>query len=230
MTSCQQAKNTLPSMASGVVMLNYGGVEMPTWCEVVSANEVWNLIMKIDGNQQTFTFSAAYWSNQVSYNDASVKYGLSSTNGEYKSPLYWQMPFNYVRVGFLGSRTGNTLNWGYFGYTGNSLYAQIADGAYRGINFDRNAWKSVVGNGSLQPNCNRSGFNSNSDAGNNGVRLGILGNNEGECLSPDSRIGFGGFGNYCGCDTTNSCGMETFCGGDNGDGIHYKAFGYIMIR
>ncbi|KAL9953456.1 hypothetical protein ACROYT_G040878 [Oculina patagonica] len=58
------------------------------------------------------------------------------------------------------------------------------------------------------------------------ARIGILGNNENDCDTNDSRIGFGG-GGYP--DDSNTCGNEARAGGDNGD-KHIKAMGYILIQ
>ncbi len=103
--------------------------------------------------------------------------------------------------------------------------------AFRSINFDRNAWKALSGAGSLQVNCNRSGFNTQTDSGGNFVRarIGIIGNNEANCLTPDSSIGFGRAGDAGGQDNNNSCGNEAFWSADNGD-VRAKNYGYIMVR
>ena len=56
------------------------------------------------------------------------------------------------------------------------------------------------------------------------ARIGILGNNENDCVTTDSRIGFGTGGAH---DDSNTCGNEAKHGGDNGD-KHIKAMGYIL--
>ena len=44
--------------------------------------------------------------------------------------------------------------------TASSLYSLIADGNYRATALSRNTWKSLIGSqASLQPNCNKEGFN-----------------------------------------------------------------------
>ena len=50
---------------------------------------------------------------------------------------------------------------------------------------------------SLQSSCNREGFNILSDDNSMGkARIGIIGNNENDCVSSDSRIGFGTGGRH----------------------------------
>ena len=61
------------------------------------------------------------------------------------------------------------------------------------------------------------------------VRLGVLGNNEDDCGSPDSRIGFGGAGAPCGGNGAISCGNVCACGGDAGD-RSTATFGYVLVR
>ena len=110
----------------------------------------------------------------------------------------------------------------------NSLYSLIADGHYRPISMGRATWKSLIGSqASLQPRCNREGFNVASESSHHAkARIGILGNNENECRSCDSRIGFGTAGKH---DDSNTCGNEATRGGGNGD-KHIKAMGYILVQ
>ena len=61
---------------------------------------------------------------------------------------------------------------------------------------------------------------------NSKARIGILGNDQNSCSSPDSRIGFGTAGNH---DDTNTCGNEAVFSADNGD-KHIKAMGYILVQ
>ena len=87
----------------------------------------------------------------------------------------------------------------------------------------------LVFKASLQHNCNREGFNAKSDRKQNSkARIGILSNNENECQSCDSRIGFG-TGGYP--DDSNTCGNEALAiyEADNSD-KHIKAMGYILVQ
>ena len=91
----------------------------------------------------------------------------------------------------------------------------------------RDMWKTLIGSQAfLQANCNREGFNVMTDKDGNWprARIGILGNNEKNCFSCDSRIGFGKGG---GSDDSNTCGNEASIGfGDK----HIKAMGYILVQ
>ena len=114
-----------------------------------------------------------------------------------------------------------------------SLHSLISDGLYRPTTLGRNKWKSLIGSASLQPNCNQEGFNTKWSYSHPGppiraARIGILGNEQNDCITCDSRIGFG-TGGYP--DDTNTCGNEALSenGADNGD-KHIKAMGYIFVQ
>ena len=73
----------------------------------------------------------------------------------------------------------------------NSLYSLIADGQYRHTSLGLDTWKSLIGSeASLQKICNKEGFNAVSkDSRFSKARIGILGDNIGDCRTCDSRIG-----------------------------------------
>ena len=96
----------------------------------------------------------------------------------------------------------------------------------------------MIKDSSLQRFCNREGFNAvKNNASYPGewarVRLGIVGNENGEdCDSPDSWLGFGGYGNIEGCamNNRNSVGnVSGNCQPDNGE-KDIRAFGYILAQ
>ena len=107
----------------------------------------------------------------------------------------------------------------------NSLHSLIADGNYRSTSLGRNTWKKLIGRkASLQRNCNKEGFNSYSYSK---ARIGIISNQENDCFTCDSRIGFGTQGYPVGGD--NTCGNWARHGGHNGD-RDIKAMGYILVQ
>ena len=147
---------------------------------------------------------------------------------ETKLPTYWNTPFNKI---CLGMKIGQQFKSVVINHQARSLYSLIADGKYRATSLGRNTWKKLIGSrASLQPYCNKEGLNVLSKNINtiiySQVRIGILGNNENECNSCDSRIGFGTGGHH---DDSNTCGNEAIAGGDNGD-QHIKAMGYILVQ
>ena len=111
----------------------------------------------------------------------------------------------------------------------NSLHSLIADGKYRSTSLGRHTWKKLIGQrASLQRKCNQEGFNTRTVQYHSRARIGIISNNENDCYSTDSRIGFGTGGhphdgNTCG-NTANGQYQP-----DNGD-KDIKAMGYILVQ
>ena len=93
----------------------------------------------------------------------------------------------------------------------------------------------MIKDSSLQRFCNREGFNAvKNNASYPGewarVRLGIVGNESGDCDSPDSWLGFGGYGKKCAMNDRNSVGnVSGNCHPDNGK-KDIQAFGYILAQ
>ena len=110
----------------------------------------------------------------------------------------------------------------------NSLFSLIADGKYHATSLGRNTWKSLVGSrASLQRNCNKEGFNVVGDSPRQSkARIGITANEQNDCGSCDSRIGFGTGGLH---DDANTCGNEATHSPGNGN-KHIKAMGYILVQ
>ena len=112
-----------------------------------------------------------------------------------------------------------------------SRYSLIADGQYRAISLGRETWKSLIGSdASLQLNCNKEGFNTADvnrfNAYHSEARIGIIANQENDCRSCDSRIGFG-TGGYL--ENGVVCGNVAYVRGDNGD-RRTPGMGYILVQ
>ena len=124
-------------------------------------------------------------------------------------------------------KIGQQINFIVINKQANSLYSLIADGQYRATFLGRNSWKTLIGSSaSLQFNCNKEGFNVMTDSYRAKSRIGILSNQENDCFTPDSRIGFG-TGGYP--DDFNTCGNAAAFYPDNGD-KNIKAMGYILVQ
>ena len=144
---------------------------------------------------------------------------------ETKLPTYWNTPFNKI---CLGMKIGQQFKSVVINHQARSLYSLIADGKYRATSLGRNTWKKLIGSqASLQPNCNKEGFNvlfGNKQQSK--ARIGIVANNQHNCGTCDSRIGFGTGGYH---DDSNTCGNEATYDADNGE-QHIKAMGYILVQ
>ncbi|XP_022778591.1 uncharacterized skeletal organic matrix protein 5-like [Stylophora pistillata] len=157
------------------------------------------------------------------FNPQGGETGLDSQ--ETKLPTYWNTSFSEI---CLGMKIGNLSRFILVKKQASSLYSLIADGKYRATSLGRNTWKLLIGSeASLQLNCNKEGFNAVAKSkGNSKARIGIIANNENDCESCDSRIGFG-TGAYG--DDSNTCGNEAIFASDNGN-KHIKAMGYILVQ
>ena len=144
---------------------------------------------------------------------------------ETKLPTYWNTPFNKI---CLGMKVDQQFKSVVINYQARSLYSLIADNIYRNTSLGRDTWKELIASqASLQLNCNKEGFNVLIGSKQQSkARIGIVGNNENDCRSCDSRIGFGTGGDY---DDSNTCGNEATYNADNGD-QHIKAMGYILVQ
>ena len=173
--------------------------------------------------QKTFHYTSALWSDKNEYNPRGGETGFDTH--ETKLPTYWNTSFSKI---CLGMKIGQQINFIVINRQADSLYSLIADGQYRNTSLGRNKWKTLIGSqASLQSKCNKDGFNVVSDHNSNSkARIGILGNEQNDCRTCDSRIGFGTGGSP---DNSSTCGNEALHSSDNGD-KHIKAMGYILVQ
>ncbi|XP_028412836.1 uncharacterized skeletal organic matrix protein 5-like [Dendronephthya gigantea] len=162
----------------------------------------WTLVMKLDGTKNTFIYGSSLWTNKETYAAQDGLEGL--TEKESKLASYWNTPFTKICLGMSHKKA---TKWMTLDDTASSLYSVIADGQFRATTAGRAAWKSLIAGSSLQKNCNREGFNAVFR-----IRIGFQANNEEDCNSCDSWIGYG---------------AERTCG--NGD-KNLATFGYILVQ
>ena len=136
---------------------------------------------------------------------------------EAKLASYHNTPFTKL---CLGMTRNDVTNWILVNYAGFSLYSLVADGNYRRTNAGRQKWKSLVNGASLQEHCNREGFNVMFSHHELKLRIGIAGNNENDCSSCDSVLGFG-------FDISQLKGSS---GELHAHGSQIHTFGYIFIQ
>ena len=116
-------------------------------------------------------------------------------------------------------KQGKDLRFFALSKTAMSLHSLIADGKYRETNVAKSSWKNLLKDGQLQRKCNKQGFNILKY-----VRIGIMSNQEDDCKTCDSWIGFGLKGeNTCGNFAAKKW-METKQGADE------KVMGYILVQ
>ena len=104
----------------------------------------------------------------------------------------------------IGMNNSGVTKWLRIDVTASSLHDMFAAGAYIPTELGRTAWKEFASGSYLQDNCNREGINVKRDGNKLRIRIGILGNNEDECRSPDSEIALGGTYTSCGTSVDRS--------------------------
>jgi hypothetical protein len=172
--------------------------------------------------QRTFTYDSDYWTDKESY---AVEDGLEGlTEKESKLASYWKTPFTKI---CLGMTVNGETKWMALDYEASSLHSLIADGNYRATTAGRAAWKSLIADSSLQPNCNKEGFGIFHGVN---LRLGYLANNQNACGMSDSCIGFGIYYEACYMKPNITCGNIAQCSNNDRGKKLTAAFGYILVQ
>ena len=172
--------------------------------------------------QTTFGYNSDLWRDGNTYNLEGGKTGLDTQ--ETKLPSYWSTSFSRI---CLGMKVDNQFTFAVVNKPASSLFSLIADGQYHETFLGRDTWKMLIGSkASLQLYCNKEGFNAVSGGKRAKARIGILANEQNNCDSCDSLLGFGIDG---GPYDKSSCGNEAKYSADNGDRLTY-AMGYIFVQ
>ena len=221
--SCRALKGAFPEAPSGVYTLDAGTGVFQAYCEEDTDGGGWTLALKVDGRQATFAYDAALWENT----DLLATDAPDLDRKEAKLETWNAIGFTELRIVFEFPVASGGVNVLIVPLGAGKLSDLFAAGQARTTTLGRDAWKSLLGStASLQPNCNQEGTNQVLTGSR--VRLGILGNNEVDCLSPDSRIGIGGAGTVCGTPT-ESAGNSACFSADNGD-AELPAFAWVFVR
>lgn len=219
-----------PSATSGVYTIDPDG-ELSTppieaHCDMVTDGGGWTLVLKADGDQNTFAYTAPLWTNQALLNANSPDFDTT----EAKLDTFNSTPFTELLIRMQVPLTSGDVRSLRISHAADSLHAVMTTDTYTPFTTPptRDDWKALAGpTASLQYNCNRQGFNV--QPGYSSIRIGFLGNNEDDCGSPDSYIGVGGQDSPCVGGHAPTVGGSAGCGGDNGD-YHYPGFAWVYVR
>ncbi|XP_028390758.1 uncharacterized skeletal organic matrix protein 5-like isoform X2 [Dendronephthya gigantea] len=146
----------------------------------------WTLVMKVDGEKDTFHYNSSYWADKKVFNEDDGLEGMSEK--ETKLASYWNTPFTKICLGMKDK--SDSVKWIVIKHKANSLFELIANGEFIETKVGENQWKSLITDSELQPYCNKEGFNI--DGGHQTyLRIGLVANNNNDCKSCNSCIGFG---------------------------------------
>ncbi len=233
--SCKELHEADPQAPSGVYSIDPDGEggEDPfdAYCEMEANDGGWTLVLKADGRNPTFGYFEGLWTDNSLLNQDAVDFDHT----EAKLQGWNALPFDDVMVGVEYMIDDNqnppTMNYVVLPTASTSMFDLMSPNTPVMTNIGRDAWKGIIAGGSLQPNCNQEGFNilqPNPNPNHHSVRIGIIGNNEADCNTTDSRIGIGGVGTAC-STLADPVGNFAGCGGDEGD-KNLTAFGAVFVR
>ena len=175
--------------------------------------------------QNDLEYNSPYWTNRLPF---AVKDGLEGlTEKQTKLASYWNTPFSKI---CLGMKVNNVTKWIQVNHHADSLLKVIANGVFKQTTVGRNKWKSLIEYSYLQSKCNKEGFNFNKVFIK--VRIGLVANNENDCKTPDTCIGFGTSVAACSgkVETVVSCGnIFNRCGWSDTN-LNITAFGFILVK
>ena len=139
----------------------------------------------------------------------------------------------------------NVIKWIEVDHEASSLLNEIVNKTWKEMKGGKNGnpnvtaykWKTLVNGSCLQKNSNKEGFNfftSFETAHGHHymkVRIGFVANNQNDCKTPNSCIGFGISVRGCGRSVSTACGNVAVCGSSaDVRNTNIPVFGFILVH
>jgi len=195
-----------------------GSIEpFQAYCDMTTDGGGWTLLMKLNGDNETFQYSSAYWTDSQVFNAASPDFDTT----EAKLQSYNSVPFDEVLLVMKQTTEPITDVRHLVIETEAESMAALMAGGHIETALGRDTWTGLLST-NLLPNCNHEGLN-NTLTSSMQNRIGILGNNETDCTSCDSALGFGN------TISGHPWGSMPSCGGGQA-GSATSANGWVFVR
>jgi hypothetical protein len=188
-TSCAALKAKDVKTASGSYLVDPDGAGPRTsfhvFCEMSADGGGWTLAAKMDGSKTTWAYDSARWTDDSTFDSDSTD--LAFAEAKFRS--FNEMPLKELRVRMHDGMTSRFFPMPLVGTSLRAVFAADSVATSAG----RTKWSSLVPDPSLQDYCDQEGTNLEFPTGGPKlrVRLGLVANNEMDCDTPDSFIGFG---------------------------------------
>jgi hypothetical protein len=239
-TSCKAKKASDASAPDGVYMLSTrdGSAQYETHCLMSTEGGGFTLALKVDGGNSAsqFFFDSPQWLSDAPYQPAKTS---PDDTFEAKLRSYTEVPVGDVLLKMRqGSGTARSLRLGV--PTAVPHLKAAVTGSAKATQLGPAPWLALVPGSSLQPECLAEGFANHpgTSFSRARVRLGIVGNNEEDCVSPDSFVGVGAQVDMTGCTPAMpgppgiSAGFISGvgCGGSNVGPSYASVFALVYVR
>jgi hypothetical protein len=234
-TSCADLLALAPQTPSGTYALDtdgFGpGAGYQAYCDMTSDGGGWTLALKADGRDpaSSFTYESPYWTDTDTLDEDSADLSLH----EAKFASFSQIDASAVRLVFLDvdapSQPGHAR---VITLQSPSSLLDLVSGQYTPTALGRAAWLALVDGASPEPNCNVEGFNVYFSPPYSRARIGMISNNENDCNTPDSAVGFGvedGPNDTCYASDPHY-GVGVVAGGTCATAADKQLFGYVFVR
>lgn len=167
-----------------------GGSAVETYCEMKRAGGGWALALKVDGSKQTFAYDAELWTNEALFNGGELN--LDDTEAKLRPFRDHPVAQTLVLMRAIGEpwATAESVT---LKVRAPSLRELFAGGQYVPTTLSKREWLGLVPDSRLQANCGAQGFNVMHPGAptHARARIGIVGNKQNDCTSPDSFVGVG---------------------------------------
>ena len=213
-----------PTVSNGVYWLNHGGGAYQAYCDMTNGGYI--LCAKISSSpadtSNPWSYNGGRWSASSPVAEAACQNtgsgdALNRAYYEYQTQTGFRFAMNTVDNVLTVARTGVTPKTAFTGSQYNTSLSR--DQFLNWIPESSSQWNN-------QPHCNRNGFN-RTDSSNARMRFGHTMNNENECNSNDSAIGFGCYTNNNSSSGTRNCAA----GGFRWNGtVRYPYNGWIWVK